>query len=71
MGSIKKCLKTSETIPQALLQMRTTPIDAKLPSPAELSLKRRVATYLPSHTNENGGDGVHDRLEERRAKMAT
>ena len=39
--------------------------------PAELLLKRRVATCLPSHTNENRGDGVHDRLEERRAKMTT
>ena len=29
---IKKCLKTSESIPQALLQMRATQIDAKLPS---------------------------------------
>ena len=68
---IKKCLKTSESIPQALLHMRATPIDAKLPSPAELQLKRRVATCLPSHTNENRDDGVHDRLEERRAKMTT
>ena len=54
---IKKCLKTSESIPQALLQMRATPIDAKLPSPAELMLKRRVATCLSSHTNENRDDG--------------
>ena len=54
---IKKCLKTSESIPQALLQMRATPIDAKLPSPVELLLKRRVATCLPSHTNENRDDG--------------
>ena len=48
--------------------MRATPIGAKLPSPAELLLKRRVATCLPSPTNENRDDGVHDRLEERRAK---
>ena len=66
---IKKCLRTPESIPQALLEMRATQIDAKLPSPAELLLKRRVATCLPSHTNENRDDGVHDRLEERRAKM--
>ena len=67
----KKCLKTSESIPQALLQMRATPIDAKLPSPAELLLNRRVATCLTSHTTENRYDGVHDRLGERRAKMTT
>ena len=66
-----KCLKTSESIPQALLQMRDTPIDAKLQSPAELLLNRRVATCMPSHTNKNRDDGVHDRLEERRAKMTT
>ena len=34
-------------------------------------MKRRVATCLPSHTNENRDDGVHDRLEERRVKMTT
>ena len=51
--------------------MRATPIDAKSPSPAELLLKRLVATCLPSHTNENRHDGVHDRLEDRRAKMTT
>ena len=68
---IKKCLKTSESIPQAILQMRATPIDAKLPSQAELLLKGRVATCLPSHTYENRDDGVHDRLEERRAKITT
>ena len=68
---IKKCLKTSESIPQALLHMRATPIDAKLPSSAVLLLKRRVATCLLSHTNENRDGGVHDRLEERRSKMTT
>ena len=67
---IKKCLKTSESIPQALLQMRATPLDAKIPPPAELILNRRVVTCLPSHTTENQDDGVHDRMEERRAKMA-
>ena len=71
---IKKCLKTFESIPQALLQMRATPIDAKLPyllCPVELLLKRRGGDVSVSHTNENRDDVVHDRLEEPRAKMTT
>ena len=48
---VKKCIKTSENIQQALLHVRATPIDAKLPSPAELLMKRQLTTSLPSHPN--------------------
>ncbi len=48
---VKKTLKTGGDLRVALLQVRATPIDSKLPSPAELMFGGPVTTLLPS-----GGD---------------
>ena len=70
---IKKCLKTSQNVNLALLNIRATPVDSKLPSPAELLMKRQIATILPSHPHEIRDDNIKRRLEEhlRRGKSTT
>ena len=54
---IKKTIKCKQDIQQALLIIRATPIDSKVPSPAELLFGRPIATQLPHHedisTDEN------------------
>lgn len=45
---IKKTQEKKGGLQMALLQIRATPIDSKLPSPAELLLGRTVTTFLPS-----------------------
>ena len=66
---MKKCINTSENIQQALLHVRATPIDAKLPSPAELLTKRQITTSLASHPNNMSDETIKNRLEERSASM--
>lgn len=43
-----KTIEQGGNLQMALLQVRATPIDSKLPSPAELMFGRPVATMLPS-----------------------
>ena len=45
---IKGTLKKSSDMQLALLNIRVTPVDANLPSPAEMLLGRLLATLLPS-----------------------
>ena len=43
---LKKCKKTNQDIHLALLNLRATPVDSRLPSPAEMLLGRPVRTLL-------------------------
>ena len=56
---IKKCLKNGEDIHLALLNVRATPLDSKLPSPGELIFSRKMATVLPNHSMVSTKDQVH------------
>jgi hypothetical protein len=46
---IKKTLRDKEDIQITLLNLRATPIDSKVASPAELLFGRAIATQLPYH----------------------
>jgi hypothetical protein len=66
--TMKKCDKESYQI--ALMNLRATPIDSKLPSPAEMLFGKPIATLLPSHMScrpENREYKEH--LEHRQERM--
>uniref|UniRef100_A0A8C9SGK0 Gypsy retrotransposon integrase-like protein 1 n=1 Tax=Scleropages formosus TaxID=113540 RepID=A0A8C9SGK0_SCLFO len=65
---IKKCIKARESILQALLNIRATPVDNKLPSPAEMLFGRTIATLLPSRKGD-ADDNVKHRLMQRNETM--
>ena len=65
---IKGTLKKSSDMQLALLNIRATPVDANLPSPAEMLLGRPLATLLPS-SSEPGVEKHRDRMQERQTKM--
>ncbi|ELT95445.1 hypothetical protein CAPTEDRAFT_187067 [Capitella teleta] len=56
-----------QNIQRALLNMRATPLDSKIPSPAELLMGRRITTSLPYHDTPNHLDEeIRQRLQEKR-----
>lgn len=69
---MKKCQKTNQDVHMAMLHLRATPIDAKLPAPAEIMFGRPIRTTLPSN---NPYDAMqkhaenHEHLQDRRDKM--
>ena len=65
---IKGTLKKSSDIQLALLNIRATPVDANLPSPADMFLGRPLATLLPSRS-EPGVEKHRDRMQERQTEM--
>ena len=65
---IKATLKKSSDMQLALLNIRATQVDAKLPSPAEMLLGRPLATLLPSRS-EPGSKTHRDRMQERQTSM--
>ena len=65
---IKATLKKSSDMQLALLNIRATPVDAKLPSPAEMLLGRPLATLLQSRS-EPGMENHRDRMQERQTEM--
>uniref|UniRef100_A0A8C9R468 Integrase catalytic domain-containing protein n=1 Tax=Scleropages formosus TaxID=113540 RepID=A0A8C9R468_SCLFO len=65
---IKKCIKARVSISQALLNIRATPVDNKLPSLAEMLFGRTIATLLPSRKGD-ADDNVKHRLMQRNATM--
>ena len=65
---IKATLKKSSDMQLALLNIRATPVDAKLPSPTEMLLGRPLATLLPSRS-EPGMEKHRDRMQERQTVM--
>ena len=64
---IKKTKQAGEDIEMGLLSLRATPVDNKLPSPAELLFQRRVRSNLPCHIqNKNSNrDQVYEQLQQR------
>jgi hypothetical protein len=46
---IRKGLKQGDDIQRALLNLRATPVDTRLPSPGEMLFGRPMTTLLPSH----------------------
>ena len=48
---IKKCKKEKQSLHLAMLDLRATPVDSKLPSPVEMLMGRPITTLLPSRTS--------------------
>jgi len=48
-SALKKTIRSGEDWQMTLLNLRATPIDNKLPSPAELLLGKPISTLLPNH----------------------
>ncbi|CAL9684132.1 unnamed protein product [Knipowitschia caucasica] len=65
---VKKTQQNKSDLHIALLQVRATPIDSKLPSPAELLFGRTVTTLLPSRA-DSGKVGHRQHLAHRAAVM--
>ncbi|XP_072035154.1 uncharacterized protein [Amphiura filiformis] len=61
MTLIKKCKKTKQDLHLAMLNLRATPVDTGIPSPAELLFGR------PKKTHER--DGANEKLKEKKRKM--
>ena len=66
---IKKTIKCKQDIQQALLIIRATPIDSKVPSPAELLLGRPIATQLPQH-EDISTEEHRERLQKQNHNMS-
>lgn len=65
---LKKTIASKGDIQITLLNIRATPIDEKLKSPAELMFERPITTLLPSHHNI-GHETDRESLQERRDYM--
>ena len=59
---IKKCVKSGADIDRALQNVQATPLDASLPSPAELMFNRPIATTLSSRAAELAPEVYRDHL---------
>lgn len=65
---VAKTIEQKANLQITLLHVRATPIDSKLPSPAELLFGRPVTTLLPSRANR--GEEEHRlHLEQRMGDM--
>uniref|UniRef100_A0A8C2EQ68 Gypsy retrotransposon integrase-like protein 1 n=1 Tax=Cyprinus carpio TaxID=7962 RepID=A0A8C2EQ68_CYPCA len=67
---IKKTIQHKGDVQVALMQVRATPTDGDLPSPAELLLGRPITTLLPSHADP-GKLEHRQHLEKRITRMKT
>lgn len=65
---VLKCLEEGEDMHKAILNLRATPVDSTLPSPAEMMFGKPIATLLPSRT-EPGKDIHREQLENRCNQM--
>ena len=67
---IKKCIQDGKNFHHALLDLRATPVDSKLPSPAEMLFGKPIATLLPSRMTPRPEDRKHrQQLEDRKLVM--
>lgn len=60
---MKKCKRSGDDPELALLTLRTTPVDSKLPSPAELLYSRKIRANLPTHVHYHNPE--HDQFGEQ------
>ena len=65
---VKETLKKSSDIQLALLNIRATPVDAKLPSLVDMLPGRPLAIILPSRS-EPGMEKHRYRMQERQTEM--
>ena len=66
---LKKCLNSGGDINKAMLNVRATPLDGNLPSPAELMFGRAIPTALPSHSDGTKSEVYRDQLADMAAKQ--
>lgn len=69
--TLKKASDSGSDIRMAMLSLRTTPVDHKLPSPAVMLYNRRLRTDLPTvvHNRNPDKDQILARLQERQDKQ--
>ena len=68
--TLRKAMESGGDAHMALLNLRTTPIDSHLPSPAELLQGRRVRGNLPMRSRPSRDqDDTHRRLTERQGNQ--
>ena len=65
---LEKSIRNSQDIYLTLLNIRATPINAKLRSPTELLLGELIITLLPSHRTV-GEESVRDELHQAQERM--
>ena len=65
---VQKCLDEGEDIQMALMNIRATPVDTELPSPAEMMFGKPITTLLPSRS-QPGQEKHRKQLENRSDKM--
>ena len=70
--TIKKCDREGKDFQLAMLNLRATPVDSKLPSPAEMLFGHPIATLLPSRVAPRAEYQQYKvQLDERRQTMKT
>jgi hypothetical protein len=70
--TIKKCNQSGTDFHVAMMNLRATPVDAKLPSPAQMLMGRPIATLLPARMTPRPEDNEYkQQMEHRKEIMKT